>query len=123
MGENSELKRLAVPTRHGILLLDPREITHAVLEGELVTIFTTSGQVLTDFSLQELAEKLPTDLFERVHRRALLNMQHVTRLEANELGGFTARTRGDHCVEVSRAAARAMRKRLGLRRGIGEDPR
>ena len=114
------VQRLAVPTRNGIVLLNPREITHAVLDGELVTIFTTNGQYLTDFSLQDLAEKLPKDVFERVHRRALLNFEHVLRLEPNEVGGFTARTRGDHCVEVSRAAARELRKRLGLRRGGGE---
>ncbi|MGQ0505926.1 MAG: LytR/AlgR family response regulator transcription factor [Myxococcaceae bacterium] len=119
---NSELKRLAVPTRNGIVLLDPREITHAILEGELVTIFTTKGQHLTDFSLQDLHEKLPRDAFERVHRRAILNLEHVTRLEPNEVGGFTARTHRDHCVEVSRAAARELRKRLGLRRAPGEEP-
>ena len=114
--------RLAVPTRNGIVLLNPREITHAVLDGELVTIFTTTGQYLTDFSLQDLAEKLPKDVFERVHRRALLNLEHLTRLEPNEVGGFTARTRGDHCVEVSRAAARELRRRLGLRRAGPEEP-
>lgn len=118
---NTELKRLALSTRSGIVLLDPREVSHAVLQDELVTVFTTKDKYLTDLSLQDLHERLPKESFERVHRRALLNLEHVARLEPNEVGGFTARTHRDHCIEVSRAAARELRKRLGLRRAPGDE--
>ena len=106
------LNRLAISTRQGIVLLDPGEISHAMLEGELVAVVTTSATYLTDSTLQALEEKLGG--FERVHRRALLNLEHVVRLEPNESGGFLARTRAGHGVEVSRAAARELRRRLGL---------
>jgi two-component system LytT family response regulator len=46
----------------------------------------------------------------------------VTRLEPNEIGGFVLRMRAGHVVEVSRQAARDLRKRLGLR-GAGQDGR
>jgi two-component system LytT family response regulator len=110
-------QRLAVPTRQGIVLVDPRDISHAVLEGELVTIYTGRGDHLTDFSLQELQDKLPAGAFERVHRKALLNLEQVTRLEPCDTGGMVARTTRGHAVEISRQAARALRRRLGLRRG------
>ncbi len=106
------LNRLAISTRQGIVLLDPAEISHAMLEGELVAVVTASATYLTDSTLQALEEKLGG--FERVHRRALLNLEHVVRLEPNESGGFLARTRAGHGVEVSRAAARELRRRLGL---------
>ena len=50
-----------------------------------------------------------------MHRRALVNLEHVVRLEPNDVGGFLARTRTGQAVEVSRQAARDLRKRLGLR--------
>ena len=53
--------------------------------------------------------------FARVHRRAIVNLEHVVRLEPNEVGGYTARTRNGRAVEISRQAARDLRKRLGLR--------
>jgi two-component system LytT family response regulator len=106
------LQRLAIPTRDGIVLVDPQEISHAVLEGALVTIHTGGGNHLTDFSLQQLEQRLPPDLFVRVHRRALVNLAQVVRLEPNEVGGFVARTARGQAVEVSRRAARALRKRL-----------
>jgi two-component system LytT family response regulator len=115
------LARLPIPTRQGIVLVDPDTISHATLEGELVTVFTTQGEFLTDFTLNELTDKLPVEGFQRVHRRALLNLAHVTRLEPLETGGYIARTTRGHAVEVSRQSARELRRMLGLRRGSEED--
>jgi two-component system LytT family response regulator len=109
------LDRLALPTRQGIVLLDPLEVSHAELDGELVTVHTADAQYLSALSLQELESRLPGDRFARVHRRALVNLEHVVRLEPNEVGGYTARTRNGRAVEISRQAARDLRKRLGLR--------
>jgi two-component system LytT family response regulator len=109
------LDRLALPTRQGIVLLDPTDVSHAELDGELVTVHTADAQYLSALSLQELESRLPADRFSRVHRRALVNLEHVVRLEPNEVGGYTARTRNGRAVEISRQAARELRKRLGLR--------
>ncbi len=110
------LDRIAVPTRSGIALLDPRQISHAVLDGELVTLASAQGDALTDLSLQELEERLGPR-FMRVHRRALLNLEQVVRLEPQDTGGYLARTSRGDGVQVSRQAARELRRMLGLRRG------
>ncbi|TQF16413.1 response regulator [Myxococcus llanfairpwllgwyngyllgogerychwyrndrobwllllantysiliogogogochensis] len=115
------LARLPIPTRQGIVLVDPETISHASLDDELVTVFTTQGEFLTDFTLNELAEKLPEELFHRVHRRALLNLRHVARLEPLETGGYLARTARGHAVEISRQSARELRRMLGLRRGAEDE--
>ncbi|MFP2961426.1 LytR/AlgR family response regulator transcription factor [Myxococcus sp. 1LA] len=115
------LGRLPIPTRQGIVLVDPEAISHAALEDELVTVFTTQGDFLTDFTLNELVEKLPPEHFHRVHRRALLNLTHVARLEPLDTGGYLARTLRGHAVEVSRQSARELRRMLGLRRGVEEE--
>jgi len=109
------LDRLALPTRQGIVLLDPLAVSHAELDGELVTVHTADAQYLSALSLQELETRLPGERFARVHRRAIVNLEHVVRLEPNEVGGYTARTRNGRAVEISRQAARDLRKRLGLR--------
>jgi two-component system LytT family response regulator len=114
-----ELQRLPLATREGIVLLDPETISHALLDGELVTVFSDRGKILTDASLQELETKLPG--FVRVHRRALLNLRQVARLESQDTGGFLARTLAGEAVPVSRQAARELRKRLGLRKDPNQD--
>jgi two-component system, LytTR family, response regulator len=115
------LPRLPIQTRQGVVLLDPATITHAVLEGELVTVHTAETSYLTDYTLNELEQRLPSGRFDRVHRRALLNLEAVARLEPLETGGYLARTHRGHSVEVSRQAARDLRKRLGLRKSPGDD--
>ncbi|MFO0598492.1 MAG: response regulator [Myxococcaceae bacterium] len=117
--KQSQLSRLAITTRQGVVLVDPSHVTHATLEDELVTVFTKEEKYLTDFTLQELHERLPT--MERVHRRALLNLNAVHKLEPLETGGYTARTASGQTVEISRQAARDLRKRLGLRKGPGDE--
>ena len=52
------LDRLALPTRQGIVLLDPLTVSHAELEGELVTVYTRGRAVPLALSLQELESRL-----------------------------------------------------------------
>ncbi len=115
-------RRLAIETREGVLLLDPAEISHAELGEALVTIVVAGREVLTDLSLNTLESRLPRGSFLRVHRRALLNLDHVALLEPAASGGYVARTHRGHAVEVSRQAARELRRALGIGRGGGDDP-
>lgn len=118
--KHQSIPRLPVQTRQGLVLLDPESVTHAVLDGELVTVHTTDASFLTDYTLNDLEQRLPPGRFERVHRRALLNLEAVARLEPLDTGGYLARTTNGHSVEVSRQAARDLRKRLGLRKADDE---
>ena len=119
-GQASAWQRLPIATKSGIVLVDPHQITHAVLDGVLVTVVLLTGEYVTDFTLQELEKKLPPEKFVRVHRRALLNLEHVAKLEPQDTGGYVAKTTRGHAVEISRQAARELRVRLGLRKGPAE---
>lgn len=110
----AELVRLPISTRQGIRLLDPRELSHALFDGELVTLHTRGGPLLTDFTLQDLEDRLPAGVFERVHRRALINLEQLACLDPVETGGYTARMHDGGLVPISRQAARRLRRRLGL---------
>lgn len=114
MPEEGVPPRLALTTREGIVLLAPEEITHAQLDGALCTVYTARGPFLCDLPLQVLERRLGPHGFLRVHRRALLNLAAVVRLDPLETGGFLARTAAGATVEVSRLGARELRRRLRL---------
>ncbi|MFK7929396.1 MAG: LytR/AlgR family response regulator transcription factor [Myxococcota bacterium] len=107
-------ERLAVTTAKGLLLLSPTEITHALIEGETVEIHGDRGVIYTELRLAELERRLPTPPFERLHRRSLVNMDRIARLEPLSSGGYLAHTDLGAVVDVSRKAARTLRKRFGL---------
>ena len=106
--------KLAVTTTKGVLLVAPAEITHAVIEGASVEIHGDRGVLYTDTRLADLERRLPGPPFERLHRRALVNLDRVVRLEPIASGGYLAHTDLGAVVDVSRQAARALRRRFGL---------
>ncbi len=113
-GDAAPLARLAIETKAGVVLLVPDEVTHAVFDGQLVTVHTKERAYLSDATLQDLEDKLPKGYFERVHRRAIVNLHQVERLEPVLSGGYVARLNGGKTADVSRQAARKLRRRLGI---------
>lgn len=114
-GGEPRLNKLAIATHDGAALVSPSDISHATFDGTLVTVYAGDRSILTDDTLQDLETKLKDGPFERVHRRALVNLDHVDRLESVESGGYVACLRGGKKVDVSRQSARRLRRRLGLR--------
>jgi two-component system, LytTR family, response regulator len=107
--------KLAIATHDGAALVHPGDVTHATFDGALVTVHTAARSILTDDTLQDLEAKLPKGPFERVHRRAIVNLEHVDRLESVDSGGYVACLSTGKRVDVSRQSARRLRRRLGLR--------
>jgi two-component system LytT family response regulator len=107
------LDRVALEVRGEVRLVRPDDVSHALLDGELVTVFVGAEALLTERTLAELSAQLGPR-FVRVHRRALLDLAHVERLRPEASGGYTAITRAGLEVPVSRQAARALRRQLGL---------
>ena len=92
--------------------MKPADITHAIHDGQLVTVFVSGEALLTSKSLTELEAALPS--LTRVHRRALLSLAHVERLRPQDTGGYLAVVSGGEEVPVSRQAARELRRKLGI---------
>ena len=113
-GAPAPLERLSLQVRGELRLVSPEDVSHALHDGQLVSVWVGAEQILTELSLNELERRLPAGAFERVHRRALLNLQRVDRLKPLPTGGYLAVTTDGHEVPVSRQAARALRRRLGI---------
>ena len=108
--------RFPLPTRKGITLVDPGDIRYACIEGETVVVHTTRGPFYTDFRLNELEARLPADRFLRVHRKALVNVGRIERLEDQDSGGYLAILDDGGKVAVSRQVARRLRRAWDLAR-------
>jgi two-component system LytT family response regulator len=112
------LARLAIETTKGIVLVAPEDVSHAVLDGALVTVHVSetpgaSRAYVTDMQLVDLEKRLG-DLVERVHRKAVISFGFVARLEPQPTGGYLAHMKNGDRVEISRQSARRIRRRLGI---------
>ena len=63
-------------------LLDPDEILAFQAEGELVWIITAKQRLLATQTLRVIEERLKGQQFERVHRNAIVNVNHVRKMSA-----------------------------------------
>lgn len=108
--------RVVVPTRHGLVLLRPDEISHALIEGASCVVVARGQRFITDFRISDLERRLPPERFRRVHRQALVDLERVERLEPAASGGYTAHLHGGHEIPVSRQEARRLRREWELPR-------
>ena len=105
---------LPVSYLRGIILLPVSEITYLAADQELVAIHALGKQYSTDLTLAQLEQRLDPEHFFRVHRRAIVNLDRLIRLEPLHGGRYLAVLSDGARVEVSRAGSRRLRERLGL---------
>lgn len=61
-------------------LLDPDDVIAFQADGEVVTIIATSGRYYADHSLKALEERLGPPRFRRIHRKTIINTDHIRRI-------------------------------------------
>ncbi len=108
------LERIPVEHLRDIVLVPVSSILYFDADKELVAIHTPATTYMTDMTLADLEARLDPNRFFRVHRKAIVNLERVVRLERVE-GGRLLAVLGDQVrVEVSRAASRRLRETLGI---------
>jgi two-component system, LytTR family, response regulator len=82
-GRNPSRTRKVVGRSGGeFVLLELDEVLAFQAEGELVWIVTASQRLLATQTLRSIEERLGKDQFQRVHRNAIINVNHVRKLSA-----------------------------------------
>jgi two-component system LytT family response regulator len=87
-------------------------IASIVAEGDYTRVHTIDGRSrLVHRTLRDWESRLSPDLFARVHRSALANLQHVIQIERGPGSGAQLILRGQAPLAVSRREAARLRKR------------
>jgi two-component system, LytTR family, response regulator len=93
-------------------LLNASEVLAFQAEGELVWIITADGRYLAAQSLRKIAEKLEGSSFRRVHRNALVNVDHVRKMAALSSNRWLITLNNNQEFIVSKRLARNVREIL-----------
>lgn len=110
----SYLESIPVTYLKDIVLLPVTEITVFEADQEMVAIHTVGREYTTDMTLTELEQKLDPARFFRAHRKTIINLEHLLRLEPVEGSRFVAVLSDGNKIEVSRKSSRRLREKLGL---------
>lgn len=99
-------------THRGIELIPLDEIRYFLADHKYVTVRHEQGEVLIDETLKELEEEFG-DRFIRIHRNALLSLNHLEGLEVVATGQYRVRIRGlEERLTVSRRHLPELRETL-----------
>jgi DNA-binding LytR/AlgR family response regulator len=63
-----------------IHLLDPADVVAFLAEGDVVHILTTGSRYFAEHSLRALEQRLDPRFFRRVHRKTIVNCDHISRI-------------------------------------------
>ena len=109
------LDRLTVRVGTRQLILRAEEILWFGAEEKLVFAATAKDRHYVNFTLDQLERRLDGTRFVRVHRSAIVNLDHAAALRPGFAGTYTLSLRDEARTEVpvARARARALRERLG----------
>jgi len=104
------LRRLFARTPTGIVPVDVRTIRHIQASGDYAEVHCESGRHLLHMSLGELESRLDPELFCRVHRSHIVNLEAVERLQAFDERRFLILLRDGTEILASRSASELLRR-------------
>ena len=107
--------RLVLKSARKIEVLDRKEITWIQSTGVYVTLHQGEKNWLYRTSLTSLSQRLDRRAFVRVHRSAVVNLNHLTKLLPLSHGDFLAVMRDGSSVRVSRSYRAELEQFLGSR--------
>lgn len=93
-------------------LLDPDEVLAFQADGDLVWIITAKRKYVSTLSLRTLNEKLGGSSFQRVHRNAVVNVNHVRKMSALSSQRWLLTMDNNQEFIVSKRQAKAVRSLL-----------
>ena len=108
------LERIAVKSNQKIHVILVTEIIYLQADGDYVQIFTNTGKYLKEQTMKYFEIHLPSNLFVRIHRSCIVNIQTITRIELYDKHSQQLTLNNGHKVKVSIAGYKSLRKSLNL---------
>jgi len=111
---DSIIKRFSVRLGEKILIIPDSDVCCFCAEEKYTLLHTAEKDYIIPFTMKELEEALDPDLFLRVHRSYIVNLEQIESANTWFGGRFLVRMKNGREITVSRGYAAAFRKKIGL---------
>ncbi len=103
-------RKVVVRRGSDLYLLDPAEIVAFQSDGDLVHAIAADQRYLCDHSLKVLEKKLESPQFRRIHRRTIINTDHIRKISPLSSKRWLVKMSNGFEAVVSKRLARAIRE-------------
>jgi len=108
------LRRIPVRSGSKIHILKLEELKYIEAQDDYVKLFSTKGAFLKQQTMKHMERVLPKDIFIRIHRSYILNINYLAQLEIYDRYGYTAVTTDNNKLPVSRQGAIKLKKAIHM---------
>ena len=108
-------RRIVVRSGGRLVPIRSADIDWVEAEGNYVRIHTAAGDHVIRTTLREFAESLPSSLFLRIHRSAVVNVNRVTEVQPWHTGEYIVKLAGGRELTLSRTYRDEFLQALGHR--------
>ena len=95
-----------------LINLPVQNIVHLEASKDYTIISTKSEQFVSSTGISKLEEKLDPEVFIRIHRSTIINLQKLTEIEKFGSGNLAARMDNGKTFPISRSYAKSIRDRI-----------
>jgi two-component system LytT family response regulator len=103
---------LFVQKSEKLLNLEVKEIMYLEASGDYTVLSTKNDQFLSSSGIGKLEEKLDPEVFIRIHRSTIINLNFLKEIEKHFNGGLIVKMENGKSFPVSRTYAKLIRKKV-----------
>jgi two-component system LytT family response regulator len=109
---NNYSKNLFVQKSEKLVNLPVHHIVHLEASKDYTIISTKNDQFVSSTGISKLEEKLDPDLFLRIHRSTIINIEKLTEIEKFGNSGLAAKMENGKVFTISRSYTKAIREKI-----------
>ena len=109
---NNYSKNLFVQKSEKLVNLPVHHIVHLEASKDYTIISTKNDQFVSSTGISKLEEKLDPDLFIRIHRSTIINIEKLTEIEKFGNSGLAAKMENGKVFTISRSYTKAIREKI-----------
>jgi DNA-binding LytR/AlgR family response regulator len=110
----NSIQRISVKTGQKIAVVQIEDILYFEADKDYVLIFTPQGKHLKEMTMKYLEENLPSNLFLRIHRSFIVNVEAISRIELYEKQSYIVIMKNGARLKMTQTGYRLLREKLQL---------
>ena len=112
--EKEIASRLPVKQGHRTILLDPAKIKYICASGYYAEIYTEENKYVLRESLKKLIKQLNQQIFFRIHRSAIVNINYIQEIVHSDYSELDVRMKDNKLIRVSKSNKKDFLLQLGI---------
>jgi len=109
-----KLNRISVKKNKEIQFITIDKIFYIEANGDYVLIHAEPGRFLKDSTMKYWESHLPNDLFLRVHRSFIVNLDHIDQVELYEKDSYRLKMKNGAVIKASQAGYKLLKQQMGV---------